>query len=293
MCVISQQDFENEEIGYAPYKPVRMDEKDKINRDLDVNSVIKNKVQDAEGCDEAYRRELESILQENSEVFMRKTGTIKGFQYSFRVKEHNRFCVRPYIIPAHYRDRVREEINSMLKEGVIEKTKSTYNSPLHIVEKSNGEIRLVLDSRQINTIILPETDRPQTLQELLQNFHDIKVLTSIDLRSSFWQIELDPKCREYTAFLCFGVCYRFRKLPFGLNISSSAFIRGLNTVLPEKLKQKITSYVDDILIAGKSWEEHNNTLRELLQVFKEAGITVNLEKSHFGKTQVKFLSTLR
>ncbi|MBN3522218.1 hypothetical protein JYB62_19635, partial [Algoriphagus lutimaris] len=96
--------------------------------------------------------------------------------------------------------------------------------------------------------------------------------STLDLRSSFWQVELHPNCRKYTAFLCFGNCYQFRKLPFGLNISSSAFIRALNATLPDHLKEQITTYVDDILIAQDSWQKHNSVLKSLLKVFDTSGI---------------------
>lgn len=63
----------------------------------------------------------------------------------------------------------------------------------------------------------------------------------------------------------------------------------MNATLPEHLKQQITIYVDDILIAESSWEKHNSTLASLLEVFAQSGITVNLEKSQFGRSQIKFL----
>lgn len=260
-----------------------------IELESDINDIISKKVENVEIGSDSDKRKLADILFSHSSVFSRHTGTIRGFQYRFRVKEHDKFSVKPYPIAAHYRAQVKEEIQKMLRDGIIEEAVSSYNSPLHVVPKKDGSIRLVLDSRQINTIILPETDRPLTLEELLQNFEGTSVLSSVDLRTSFWQVELHTSCRQYTAFLCFGVCYQFRKLPFGLNISSSAFIRALNSILPEDLKNRITSYVDDILIAEKSWTEHNYTLNRLLQIFKENGITVNLEKSEFGKSKIKFL----
>lgn len=260
-----------------------------IELEKDTNEMISDKVEKVENGSESDKRELAKILFSHSSVFSRRTGTIKGFQYKFRVKEHTKFSVKPYPIAAHYRDQVKEQIQSMLRDGIIEVAVSSYNSPLHVVPKKDGSIRLVLDSRQINTIILPETDRPLTLEELLQNFQGVSILSSIDLRASFWQVELHPSCRQYTAFLCFGVCYQFRKLPFGLNVSSSAFIRALNSILPDDLKERITSYVDDILIAEESWAEHNRILNSLLKVFNEYGVTVNLEKSEFGKSKIKFL----
>lgn len=258
-------------------------------QNVNLNNLIQTKVNQVTQCSDNERQQLQSILKTHATVFIPQPGTIKDFQYKFQVKEHTPFCVRPYPIPALFKDQVKLEIQKMLQDGVIEPAISPYNNPLHIVRKSNNSLRLVLDSRQLNTIIIPETDRPQTLDELLQNFFGVQVLSSVDLRSSFWQIELHPECRKYTAFLCFGVSYQFCKLPYGLNVSSAAFIRALNTILPDHLKKHITTYVDDILIAEKSWTDHNTVLGELLNIFRQYGITINLEKSKFGQSKIKFL----
>lgn len=257
--------------------------------EVDLNSVIQAKVEHITHCSDYHKQQLHNILTTHASVFVQQPGTIKDFQYKFQIKEHTPFCVRPYPIPAHFKEQVKLEIDQMLRDQIIEPANSPYNNPLHIVPKSNNTLRLVLDSRQLNTIIVPETDRPQTLDELLQNFYGVNVLSSVDLRSSFWQIELHPDCRKYTAFLCFGVSYQFRKLPYGLNVSSAAFIRALNTILPDDLKKHITTYVDDILIAQRSWQEHNEVLRKLLTIFQQNGITINLEKSQFGQSEIKFL----
>lgn len=150
-----------------------------------ISDIIKKKLVEVEGASERDKEELFLILRRYSRVFANSPGTIKNFLYEFKIKEHNKFFVPPYPIPIVYRERVKAEIQSMLSQGIIEPAVSSYNSPLHIVEKRDKSIRLVLDSRQINTIILPETDRPQTLEELLQKFYGVKVLSSLDLRSSF------------------------------------------------------------------------------------------------------------
>lgn len=252
-----------------------------------LEGVVREKL--AHISDHYQRRQLEQILLSLQEVFSTQPGTVENFVYRFKVKEHRSFASRSYPIPQHYRRLVEGELKTMIEQGVIEPASSSYNSPIHCVQKKDGTIRLVLDARRINAIIEPETDRSETVEELLQKFHGVRVLTSVDLRASYWQILLHPECRKYTAFLCFGRCYQFRKLPFGLNVSSAAFIRGLDHVIPEDLRGRITVYIDDVLISEESWEAHNRTLHRLLSAFRQRGVTVNLDKSDFGCSQVKFL----
>lgn len=255
----------------------------------EVTQIIEERVAAIESLPESDREQLRGVLHRNAQVFLPKTGAIQNFEYAFKVRDHTKFFVPPYPIPMVYREKVAREIERMLDEDIIEPATSTYNSPLRIVEKSDGSVRLTLDSRQINTVIEPETDRPERMEELLQNFHGVKIFSSLDLRSSFWQITLHPSCRQYTAFLAFGHCYQFKRLPFGLNVSTAAFIRGLNNILSESTKRRITSYVDDLLIGEPTWEAHNQVLGELLDTFRNCGVTVNLNKSRIGAPEVKFL----
>lgn len=255
----------------------------------EVEEIIEERVAAIRHIPEHDREQLRGVLHRNAQVFLPKTGAIKNFEYAFKVRDHTKFFVPPYPIPLVYREKVAREIERMLEEGIIEPAVSTYNSPLRIVEKSDGSVRLTLDSRQINTVIEPETDRPERMEELLQNFYGVKVFTSLDLRSSFWQITLHPACRQYTAFLAFGHCFQFKRLPFGLSVSTAAFIRGLNNILSESIKRSITSYVDDLLIAEPTWEAHNAVLGELLDTFSNCGVTVNITKSRIGAPEVKFL----
>lgn len=255
----------------------------RINLDETINSKT------AHIQDERVRNALRAVLDKNKRTFSGCTGTIKGFTYKFQVIPHKPFFVPPHNIPLIKREVVENEIESMLQQGVIEPGVSSYNNPILCLPKKDGSVRLVLDSRQINTIIATETDRPETLDQLLQKFHGVQVLTSVDMRASFWQVELHPECRKYTAFLYLGRCYVFRKLPFGLNVSSSAFIRALSTVLPEQLRKRVTLYVDDILVAEKSWDEHNKVLDQVLEAFNRHNVTINLSKSDFGRKEIKFL----
>lgn len=250
---------------------------------------INRKTDEIRGITPEHRAKLREILHEHGPVFEPKTGAIKNFVYKFAVREHKPFRVAPYSIPMSYRGEVQAELKRMESEGIVELGTSAYNSPLLLVKKKGGAIRLVLDSRQVNTIIVTETDHPEKIEELLQRFHNVQIFSSLDLRSSFWQIELAPECRKYTAFTAFGRCFQFRRLPFGLNVSSAAFIRGLGSILPNELRERLTCYVDDILIGEESWEAHNHILNRLLNTLKQHGLTVNLEKSEFGCREIKFL----
>lgn len=258
-----------------------------INSDQREQMLIK--VSEAAQLNTEQRSELFATLTKYVKVFQEKPGAIKGYEYRMNVMPHKTFCHSSYQVPWSKRTAVCNEIQKMLKWNIIEHSDSPYSSPLLAVDKPNGQVRLVLDAREINKIIIPVRTRPESIDELIQRYHGVKYFTSIDLRASYWQIPIAPESRKYTAFIHAGRSYQFKVLPFGLNISSGVFISALDTVLGPELLSKVSLFVDDILIATNMWEEHIQLLEQVLRKFLHAGVTANLSKSKFALEKIKFL----
>ena len=117
----------------------------------------------------------------------------------------------------------------------------TLFKPGVVVIKKDGRVRLCLDARRINQIIIPDQESPESINEIFQKFSGVKYMTSLDLTAGYWQVPLAEVSRKYTAFLFNGKNYQFRRLPFGLNTSVASFIKW---------------YVNDTLIASRTFEEH-------------------------------------
>jgi hypothetical protein len=132
-------------------------------------------------------------------------------------------------------------------------------------------------------------ERTQPIQELLQRFNKVKFLSSLDLTSAFLRIPLKEHCRKYTAFLFDATQYQFTRVPYGFRNSQSALIRALKLVLGPDTDGYLISYVDDLVIFSRSYDEHQHHLRAVLDKLTSAGFTINLGKCKFYQTQVKFL----
>lgn len=107
-----------------------------------------------------------------------------------------------------------------------------------------------------------------------------RVLSGLDTNISSWQIPPSPEFREYTAFLYREKCHELNFTPFGLKTRTAALVRGLDKVL-KSLNEFITSYVDDLLVASDSEEEHLYHLELIQERFKEYNITLNFNKCEF------------
>ena len=171
-------------------------------------------------------------------------GRIQAYQHKFEVTDRTPYCQKGWPIPLNYQDAVRAEIQKMEAHGVIERAQSPYVNPMVTVIKKDQTVRLCLDARKLNSVTVPDYEGALPINEILAKCGNIKVMSTIDLRSSFWQIPLHRECRDFTGFLYEGKCYRYTVTPFGLKTSLASLTRGLDRVLSKEVKEFTILYVD-------------------------------------------------
>ena len=159
---------------------------------------------------------------------------------------------------------IKEEIDRLLKTGLIKPSKSQWTSPVVVVEKKNGKKRLCVDYRKLNNVTKRDHYPLPRIDDMLETLQGSQWFASLDLASGFWQVELEPKDREKTTFITRFGTYEFNVMPFGLCNAPATFQRLMDTVLRDILWQYAIVYVDDINIGSKSFDDH---LLHLEQVF--------------------------
>lgn len=238
---------------------------------------------------EKHKRQLMNVLKENAEVFREVPGRIVGYEHHIKVTDSTPFFQRSYPVPIALREKVDEEIKKMVSCNVIERSSGPFVNPLVTVIKKDKSVRLCLDARKINTVMLPDYEGSAQISDILASCNGIKILSSIDLKNSFWQVSLHRESRDFTGFMHRGRTYRFTVMPFGLKTSSASLARALDSALSEDVKKFTLIYVDDCLVISRSIEEHLDHLRALLENLKRANITVNFKKSQFFREEIKYL----
>ena len=199
---------------------------------------------------------------------------------------------RPYPVPLHLRPQADKEIEKMEAMGIIRRSRSEYCSPSRIVLKKNGDVRVCLDARYLNKIVVANNETPQQLEQLLQKASGTKYLSTTDLVKGYWQIKLSEESRKLTAFLYNGRLYEYNTLAFGVKDSGPAFIQALDQALGPEVTEFVNTYVDDLLIMSQTFEEHVEHLNRLFERLIECGLTLSLEKSQFFRESVPFLGVL-
>uniref|UniRef100_A0A2S2NBD6 RNA-directed DNA polymerase n=1 Tax=Schizaphis graminum TaxID=13262 RepID=A0A2S2NBD6_SCHGA len=232
---------------------------------------------------------IDKLVNEFPEVFRDIPGKIKGYECNIRLKSNIPVNQHPYPIPAAKKEAVEKEIRRMIELDIIEPSRSPYSLPIVPVFKKNGEVRLCLDARKINEIIIPDRERPMTIDAIFSKFENIKCISTLDLRSGYWQVPIAKQNRDPCSFLVNGRNYSYKRLPFGLNISGSEFQKSMDMVLGPLLNTCVTVYIDDILITSENEDAHYEDIRSVLQRLQEYNVTVNKEKCQFFREEVIFL----
>jgi hypothetical protein len=146
-----------------------------------------------------------------------------------------------------------------------------------------------LDARKINEQIIMDCERPLTIEAIISKFKNVKYISTLDLRSGYWQVPLDEESKAPCSFLINGRNYSYTRLPFGLCISGAEFQKAMDKVLGNLTEEFVTIYVDDILITSPTLEEHYDHIHQVLTKFRLHNVTVNIEKCQFFRHEVTFL----
>lgn len=155
----------------------------------------------------------------------------------------------PYLLKFLY-----EELDDMLRLGVVEESHSPWNSPVLLIKKRDREYRFCFDGRKLNEITKRDSYPLPRIDRILNLLRGAKYISSIDLRKAFWQVPLDKDSREKTAFSVPGRgLYQFTVMPFGLCNSAQTQQRLCDALFGPKYEPNVFTYLDDIIIVSSTF----------------------------------------
>ncbi len=200
--------------------------------------------------------------------------------------------VPSYRLPHSRRQVVQQKVDELL-QGVIQESESPWNSPLFLVPKKDGSYRPVIYFCKVNALTVPYHYPLPVLSELLQSIgkHNT-VFSSLDLLSGFWQIPMDEKSREITAFSTPTGHYEWLRLPMGLRNAPLTFQRMINSLFAGVVGKGLHMFLDDLIVVSKDLDSHLQQLSLIFQKLTQAGLKVKLTICEFLKSCIAFLGHL-
>lgn len=216
-------------------------------------------------------------------------GRTDKIKHHITLNDETTFKHRPRPIHPQDIEAVRNHLQQLLDAEVIRESESPFSSPIVVVRKKNGDVRLCIDYRKLNTQTVKDSYALPNLEESFSALTGSRWFSVLDLKSGFYQIEMEEADKHKTAFVCPLGFFEFNRMPQGITNAPSTFQRLMERCMGElNLKQALV-FLDDLIIFSSTLEEHEERLMRVLNQLKEFGLKLSPGKCKFFQTSVKYL----
>ena len=242
---------------------------------------------------------MQEILSQYSGCF-EGIGHFPGDLYKFHLKpDHKPARHAPRKVPVHLEKAFKEEIDSLVIQGILEEVKehTDWVNSYVIVEKDTGnahapnhsvkkKLRICLDPRDLNEALEREPYHTRSVDEITAKLQGMTVFTIVDFKKGYWMVVLHPDSRKLTCMaLPFGR-FQWTCLPMGTVVAQDIFQSKLDAIFIGM--NGVTGIADDMIIAGKDEMEHDRNFQAFMEKCMENNLTLNVEKIQFKQKQVSF-----
>ena len=228
-------------------------------------------------------------MDKYADVFSKDLGKFSG-RHHLKVDP----SVMPVVMPDRHtplsvRPALKAELDRLCKLKVIRPVDmpTPWVSQLVLTRKKNGQIRICINPQELNKALLREHYTLPVLEDTLHEMRDSRFCLTADLSSGYWHVELDEESSLLTTFqTCFG-CYKWLHLPFGICASAEIFQKNILEALSNL--PGVVYIADDVIIHGKSLEEHDAHLDRFLRCCQEKGLKLNADKMEIHLKEITFM----
>ena len=246
----------------------------------------------------------QDILSQYSGCF-EGIGHFPGDLYKFHLKpDYKPAQHAPRKVPVHLETAFKEEIESLVKQGILEEVKEhtdwvnsyvivgkdtgNHHSPNHTVKK---KLRICLDPRDLNEALDREPYHTRSVDEITGKLQGMTVFTIVDFKKGYWMVVLHPDSRKLTCMALLFGRFQWTQLTMGTVVAQDIFQSKLDAIFIGI--EGVTGIADDMIIAGKDEMEHDRNFLAFMEKCMENNLTLNSEKIQFKQSQVSFYGHIR
>ena len=231
--------------------------------------------------------DVKSLLSDFKGVFSDLPGCTDAIEHEIELLRDKPIKVKPYPLPFHSEETVKKEVDNMLKSGIVQESNSPYASPIVLVKKKDNKTRFCIDFRRLNMITVGNAQKIPDPEQLFTKLRHARYFTKLDLTKGYWQIKIAKDSQKYTAFMTDNGLYEFVRMPFGLKNAPATFNGLMFKLLGDR--HDAVFFFDDIIAFAFWWEDHIQSLREILTVLRTNCLTANPPKCEFGFPSIVFV----
>ena len=255
---------------------------------------ISNKLDLEESClTEEQKREAKEFLKHWQHIFTSgplDLGHTKTVKHEIHLENEQPFKEPYRHIPPSLIQEVREHLREMLQIGAIRESSSPFSSNVVIVRKKDGSIRFCIDYRKLNQRTIKDAYAIPRIDDTMHLLAGAKYFSTLDLKSGYWQVELEEEDKAKTAFQAGPLgFYECNRMPFGLCNAPATFQRLMERCMGDLNLRDCLIYLDDIVIFSKTFEEHMEKLKAVFQRLHEHGLKLKPSKCELFRSQVVYL----
>ncbi len=233
-------------------------------------------------------------LEPYADVFAlndKECGEVIGPQFDIDTADAKPICHQPRrLSPAKYKQ-IEAEVKRLTEMGRIADGNGSWSSPIVPVSKPDGSIRLCVDYRLLNQVTKRDLYPLPRIGDLIEGVGqlNIKYLSTVDLKAGFHQIKVREDSQEKCAFIWPGGLHKYLYMPFGCKNAPSVFQRVMDQTIAGIPRKHCQIYIDDVIFKSETFEQHIQICSEVFERFRQKGLMVSLEKSHFMRQNVSYL----
>jgi deoxyuridine 5'-triphosphate nucleotidohydrolase len=244
------------------------------------------------------RTELQDLIDQNQDLFAVSFEDIKSAkvqtQHEISTGDHPPIKKAPYKLPPHHRQWVAEEVEKMLKSGIIRESNSPWSTPVILVNKKDGAGKIVprmcVDYRPLNKVTKKDAFPLPRIDDILEGMPQaVNCFTLIDLFMGYNQIPMSEEAREKAAFVTQDGHYEYNRMPFGPTNAPATFQRAMNEMFKGLIGKGVYVYIDDVTIYSQSFKEHLVLLKEVFKRLRHFQFKMKPKKCTFAAEQVEVL----
>ena len=236
---------------------------------------------------------LTGLIQKFPHVFTDKPGRTGTLQHHIDILPNTKPRNNPpYRYAPARRQLIEDNLAEMLTQGVITPSKSPWASPVVLAPKKDGSLRFCIDYRKLNEVTVRDAYPIPRIDDTLDALQHASYLSTLDLRSGYWQVEMDPTSRPLTAFVTHKGLFECTVMPFGLTNAPATFQRLMDIVLAGLKWKCCLVYLDDIIVYSPTFQQHLQDLHSVFLALASANLTLKASKCYFCRREMKFLGHL-
>nr|GEW79128.1 putative reverse transcriptase domain-containing protein [Tanacetum cinerariifolium] len=195
----------------------------------------------------------------------------------------------PYRLAPFEMKELSEQLQELSDKGFKRPSSSPWGAPVLFVKKKDGSFRMCIDYQELNKLTVKNRYLLPRIDDLFDQLQGSSIYSKIDLRSDYHQLRVREQDIPKTAFRTRYGHYEFQVMLFGLTNAPAVLMDLMNRVCKPYLDKFVIIFIDDILIYSKDEKEHEEHLKEILELLKEEKLYAKFSKCEFWIPKVQFL----